>query len=259
MSIIDTLNEISRLSDRASVVNRTVGTFHFDVVTSEGHDSTLRLTENPIESGAAVADHAMLEPKEITLNGVMVGYEQPDFTSRLLGERLAAVKSLPLPLNVRGITAQAESMANRYLSLAQTAAADAPRVLAPFLPDYAKSAADTSDTLDRVGKAYNALLGLQKSGEPVEVQTGLRLYQNMMLTNIGIMQLHDGSAEFTLTLREIFIVESQTAQGLHPDMKNSTQKKAQLGKTQPKNAISSNEKSSFFHAAVKEAKKLMGG
>ncbi|WP_338016220.1 phage baseplate protein, partial [Yersinia pestis] len=153
MSTIDTLNEISRLSDRASVVNRTVGTFHFDVVTSETHASTLRLTENPIESGAAVADHAVLEPKEITLNGVMVGYEQPDFTNRLLGGRLAGMKSLPLPLNVRGITAQAENMANRYLSLAKTAVEDAPRVLAPFLPDYARSAADTSDTLDRVGKA----------------------------------------------------------------------------------------------------------
>ncbi len=52
----------------------------------------------------------------------------------------------------------------------------------------------------------------------------------MMLVNIGIMQLYDGSAEFTLTLREIFIVESQTAQGLHPDLKKSAAKKTQLGK-----------------------------
>lgn len=255
MSTIDTLNEISRLSDRASVVNRTVGTFHFDVVTSETHASTLRLTENPIESGAAVADHAVLEPKEITLNGVMVGYEQPDFTNRLLGGRLAGMKSLPLPLNVRGITAQAESMANRYLSLAKTAVEDAPRVLAPFLPDYARSVADTSDTLDRVGKAYNALLGLQKSGETVNVQTGVRLYPNMMLINIGITQIYDGSAEFTLTLREIFIVASQTAQGLHPDLKKSSQKKTQLGKTQPKATAESSDKKS----AIKSISSWLGG
>ncbi len=73
MSILDTFPAAGMLAERASVVNRAVGTFHFDVVTSEGHDSTLRLTENPIESGAAVADHAVLEPKEITINGVMVG------------------------------------------------------------------------------------------------------------------------------------------------------------------------------------------
>ncbi|BEO24293.1 hypothetical protein SMQC20_28770 [Serratia marcescens] len=255
MSILDTFPAAGMLAERASVVNRAVGTFHFDVVTSEGHDSTLRLTENPIESGAAVADHAVLEPKEITINGVMVGYEPPDFANRLLGGRLTAVKALPLPLSIRAVTVQAESLASRALSLVQLAKEEVPRALAPFLPDYGKSAADASSTLDRVGKAYNALLGLQKSGAPVDVQTGLRQYRNMMLVNIGIMQLYDGSAEFTLTLREIFIVESQTAQGLHPDLKKSAAKKTQLGKTQPKASAAGNDKKS----AIKTIAGWLGG
>lgn len=269
MTVIDTLNDISGLAERASVVNRTVGTFHFDVVTSENHNSTLRLTENPIESGAAIADHAILEPKEITINGVMVGYEPPDFTNQLLGGRLAKMKLLPLPLNVRGVTAQAESMANRYFSLAKIAIEDTPRALAPFLPDYAKSAVDASTTLDRVGKAYEALLGLQKSGEATVVQTGMRLYKNMMLVNIGITQMYDGSAEFTLTLREIFIVASQTAQGLHADLKKTSQKKTQLGKTQPQNVVGGKGKASaiyvdgkglsgYIEKGVEKAKSLFG-
>ncbi|MDE9519993.1 hypothetical protein KKJ17_20425, partial [Xenorhabdus bovienii] len=42
------------------------------------------------------------------------------------------------------------------------------------------------------------------------------------------------SAEFNLTLREIFIVETQTAKGLHPNIKKSSPKKKSMGKTQPK-------------------------
>ncbi|WP_338015753.1 phage baseplate protein, partial [Yersinia pestis] len=92
-------------------------------------------------------------------------------------------------------------------------------------------------------------------GETVDVQTGVRLYPNMMLVNIGITQIYDGSAEFTLTLREIFIVASQTAQGLHPDLKKSSQKKTQLGKTQPKATAESNDKKS----AIKSISSWLGG
>lgn len=224
----------SLATDRADIITRAVGTFHFDVVTTESHDSTLRLTENPIESGAAVADHAVLEPKEITLNGVMVGYAAPSHVGERLGTALTKIKSLPIPIEIRAITAQAESMANRYLAQARDLMEEQPRALAPFLPDYRPKAADASATLDRVGKAYDTLLTLQKSGEPVEVQTGVKRYKNMMLTQIGITQTHDGAAEFTLTLREVFIVETQTAQGLHPDLQKSAPKTVNLGKTQPK-------------------------
>ncbi|WP_350305173.1 phage baseplate protein [Photorhabdus viridis] len=64
----------------ASVITRSIGEFQFDCVTIENHESSLRITENPIESGVAIADHAVLEPKEITITGVMVGYEPPQYS-----------------------------------------------------------------------------------------------------------------------------------------------------------------------------------
>lgn len=239
------------LTDRASVVSRAVGTFHFDAVTGEGHESSLRITENPIESGAAVADHAILEPKEITITGVLVGYEPPSFVSDFIGSPLAAVKDLPLSLDIKAVTAQAESMVNRYIGVAKGVIDNAPRVLAPFLPEYLKPDKDTAATLDRVGRGFEQLLALQKSGEPTDVHTGLRLYKNMMLKNISVTQMYDGSAEFSLTLREIFIVESQTAQGIHPDVKKSAPTTTQMGKTQPKNisgsGSSGEDKQSMIH------------
>ncbi|MDE9536876.1 phage baseplate protein [Xenorhabdus bovienii] len=224
---------------RASVITRSIGEFQFDCVVIENHSSNLRITENPIESGAAIADHAVLEPKEITIAGIMVGYQPPQHFNKLIGGNLsAAMDKYPLPIEIRAMTKQAESMVNRYMSMGESMLEQIGynRPLAPWLPNRNGLAEDSSQTLDRVGKAYNDLLNLQKSGETITVQTGLKQYKNMMLVSISITQMNDGSAEFNLTLREIFIVETQTAKGLHPNIKKSAPKKKIMGKTQPKQA-----------------------
>lgn len=62
------------------VTSRKIGTFRLDATEQENNKSTLRTTKNPIESGANVADHAVLEPKQITIKGKIVAYEPPSFT-----------------------------------------------------------------------------------------------------------------------------------------------------------------------------------
>ncbi|MDF7679109.1 hypothetical protein PT300_00125 [Enterobacteriaceae bacterium ESL0689] len=76
----------------------------------------------------------------------------------------------------------------------------------------------------------------------------------MMILSLSVTQMYDGSAEFTLTLREIFIVESQKARGIHPDVKSSSPAKKNLGKTQPKEVSQSGIK-----MIGKELKSMMGG
>ncbi|CDH01830.1 phage baseplate protein [Xenorhabdus bovienii] len=191
---------------RASVITRSIGEFQFDCVVIENHSSNLRITENPIESGAAIADHAVLEPKEITIAGIMVGYQPPQHFNKLIGGDLsAAMDKYPLPIEIRAMTKQAESMVNRYISMGESMLEQIGynRPLAPWLPNRNGLAEDSSQTLDRVGKAYNDLLNLQKSGEPITVMTGLKQYKNMMLVSISVTQMNEGSAEFSLTLREI--------------------------------------------------------
>ncbi|MBD2796052.1 hypothetical protein ID856_05795 [Xenorhabdus sp. 18] len=229
---------------RASVITRSIGEFQFDCVVIENHNSNLRITENPIESGASIADHAILEPKEIAMAGIMVGYQPPQHFRRLIGGDLSVMDRFPIPLEIRAMTRQAESMVNRYLSSAESILEQVGynRPLAPWLPSYKGRANDRSQTLDRIGTAYNDLLNLQKSGEPITVQTGLKQYNNMMLVSISITQMNDGSAEFNLTLREIFIVETQTAQGLMPSPKHAPSKKV-MGKTQPKPVPNDGKKS----------------
>lgn len=221
-------------SRRATVVTRSIGEFELDAVTVEGHESSMRLTENPVESGADIADHAILEPKEITVTGVMVGYEPPQHFKNMLGNDLAFMDEYPMPMEIRASTRQAEAMYNQIVGQAQDIKAQVGKVLAPWYPEAAGMANDSSPSLDRVGKAYEDLLSIQKKGEPITVQTGIRQYENMMIVSISTTQQYDGSAEFSLTLREIFIVESQKAQGIHPDVKASSPTKKNMGKTQPK-------------------------
>ncbi|HCD1107531.1 hypothetical protein B5724_00205 [Morganella morganii] len=221
-------------SRRATVVTRSIGEFELDAVTVEGHESNMRLTENPVESGADIADHAILEPKEITVTGVMVGYEPPQHFKNMLGNDLAFMDEYPIPMEIRASTRQAEAMYNQIVGQAQDIKAQVGKVLAPWYPEAAGMANDSSPSLDRVGKAYEDLLSIQKKGEPITVQTGIKQYENMLIVSIGVTQQYDGSAEFSLTLREIFIVESQKAQGIHPDVKASSPTKKNMGKTQPK-------------------------
>jgi hypothetical protein len=51
-----------------SVYLRTdVGGYIFDAMLSLQHESTLEITQHPVQSGAAVSDHAYLNPRKLTL------------------------------------------------------------------------------------------------------------------------------------------------------------------------------------------------
>ena len=72
----------------------------------------------------------------------------------------------------------------------------------------------TTDNLTRSNAAYNALIQLQELREPIEVQTKLKLYENMIITGISTSQDKDTSriVRMTIGLEEVFITESEVVQ-----------------------------------------------
>lgn len=52
----------------AILFNSAIGPIPVSVVIRESHTSSLGITENPIESGAKVTDHAYVEPKKVSLD-----------------------------------------------------------------------------------------------------------------------------------------------------------------------------------------------
>ncbi|MDF7667453.1 hypothetical protein PT273_06300 [Orbaceae bacterium ESL0727] len=197
--------------------------FSLDINTVEQHASKLRPTANPVQQGANIADHVLLEPKEITITGIVVGYEPVNFSiENFTGYHFS---EYPLPMSIKTVTAQAENRVNQFAAYYQTGEKVMNQIIADFLPTY-QAPRLNNVSADRIADAYSQLLAIQRSGEPVTLQTNLRQYKNMLLTSVGLTQQKKSAAEFVLTFGEIFIVQTKTASGLKVKSKN-------LGKTQP--------------------------
>lgn len=164
----------------------------------------------------------------------MVGYNRPPKLS--LNSFGFDLPDFPLPFDVSPITDQALEVANDFIGMGLSGSTgQVINIAADFLPNFQTPLADFSGG-DRIKNALDNLLSLQRSGEPVTVTTHSKLYENMMITSIVLDQDKEFSGNFSITFREIFIVESQIGSGLSvegSDMPKQTSK-GNAGNTQPK-------------------------
>ena len=227
---------LNKSSSNTGLIICEAGTFSLDINTVEQHTSKLRVTENPIENGANIADYAVLDPKEVTVNGIVVSYETKQ--NSIMDSITASIDKLlgvgdseyPLPMKIRTITEQAEKKLRQYYeSHYQTIEKTVNNAVADFIPEFQTPSFNNLSS-DRISDAHEKLLAIQRSGEPVTLQTNSRQYKNMVITSVGLTQKQNTVGEFIITFREIFIVETQIANGF----KMQKPKVRNLGKTQPK-------------------------
>lgn len=162
---------------------RNLGGLSFDAVFEETHEATLVVTDNPVETGVVVSDHAYMSPLKLTVS--------------------AGVSDTPL-------------------SIWDTTGGDGADYFA-----YAEGEDPFASDTSRSKKAFELLTELQKAAEPFSVQTGLKLYENMVCTTIRTSQDKDTSnvLVFTAELREVIIVSTQTVT-YPPRAKGATARKA---------------------------------
>lgn len=143
---------------------KSIGGIELDAVLSETHNNQIRLTKNPVELGADITDHAVIEPKRINI--------------------IAQVSDTPLG------TAAFGQIVDLVTGLFGTS---------------------TSQNITRSNAAYNAMVQLMEEREPIEVQTKLVLYENMVITGLTTTQDKNSSriVLMNLTLEEVLITESQ--------------------------------------------------
>ena len=143
---------------------KSIGGIQLDAVITETHNNQVRLTKNPVELGADITDHAIVEPKKINI--------------------LAQVSDTPLGLAALGQIV--DTVSGLFGS-------------------------STSQNITRSNAAYNAMVQLMELREPIEVQTKLKLYSNMVITNITTTQDKNSSrvALMNITLEEVLISESK--------------------------------------------------
>jgi hypothetical protein len=140
------------LNQQQVAIIRTMGGLVFDAVFEETHEADLEVTDNPVETGVVVSDHAFMKPLRVKIS--------------------AGVSDTPLAV----VTDD------------------------PFASDAGRSR-----------RAFELLTELQKRAEPFDLQTGLKLYENMVCTSIRTSQDKDSSGAllFTAELREVIIVYTQ--------------------------------------------------
>lgn len=140
------------LNQQQVAIIRSMGGLVFDAVFEETHEADLEVTDNPVETGVVVSDHAFMKPLRVKIS--------------------AGVSDTPL-----------------------AAVTDD-----PFASDAGRSR-----------RAFELLTELQKRAEPFDLQTGLKLYENMICTSIRTSQDKDSSGAllFTAELREVIIVYTQ--------------------------------------------------
>ncbi len=147
--------------------NKQIGDITLDAVISETTSSTVRITKNPVELGADINDHAIIEPKEYTLEGVVTD-------SPLFG--LGVISNIGNTFTQSGFFGSS-----------------------------------SEDSRTRSQSAYDALIALQEAREPINIQTGLKQYNNMLISNISVTQNKDNSKAifFTAKITEIIIASTK--------------------------------------------------
>ncbi len=152
-------------------VKKSIGGISLDAVISEAHNTVVRKTTNPVELGADITDHAIIEPDKINI--------------------IAEVSDTPLGAAAIG------QIVDLITGLFGTS---------------------TSNDITRSNAAYNTMVQLQKAREPIDVQTKLKLYQNMLITSITNVQDKTSSriVNMNIALEEVLITQSEIIQ-LEPE------------------------------------------
>jgi len=146
---------------------KSIGGIQLDAVLSESHTNEVSLTNNPVELGADITDHAIIQPKKVNV--------------------VAQVSDTPLGVAAFG---QIVDLVTGLFG------------------------SSTSENLTRSNAAYNAIIQLQEAREPIELQTRLKLYTNMVITNVRVTQDKNTSriVRINMDLQEVLITESEIVQ-----------------------------------------------
>lgn len=161
----------------------------FDAILSETHNNKAVLTKNPVEDGASISDHIVIDPVQIVIVAIV---SDTQLTSSSVG---AAA-------NLLGLTGAAEFEAARAAIAVATTGAS--------LLNRFSSSEETIASISK--KAYADLEVLFRAGKPLTVSTKLRLYDNMFIIGMSTAQDVDMSSavEVSITLEQAIIVYTET-------------------------------------------------
>ena len=183
----------------------------FDIPTGESLTSKVNVSKNYMENGDVINDHAINEPDEITLSGLVgeLVFRKPqgiEGALNTLTSRLGAVNAYLGPFT-QGATQKAALIASQAAYVANQAKAIAKR--AQGVVDFFQGE-DASLTLQQ--KAYLEITALQKTHQLVSVATPWTVHYNMLIVSVNPSQDESSNdyTTFSVVLQEMRFTDIET-------------------------------------------------
>jgi hypothetical protein len=206
MASIGQVNASAQLGTDTILVRpkRQFGQFTADVVIREVHTDVLEITDQPVEQGASIADHAYKKPAELVIemmwsNSPQNGYPPPAIPGPAQEVTTVITDAL------QGLAGPLDAIASEVRQVVQLATPSPPQPMQ-------LSANFAGAGVDQVREVSAKLLELQQSRIPFDVVTGKRAYTNMLVRTL--MQTTDKETEnslhITATLRQVIIAQTVT-------------------------------------------------
>lgn len=201
----------------------------FDASLSETHERQADITDNEIEDGSNVSDHARLRPLKLTLNAII-----SDAPVTLLGAVTGA--GLSAASQLANNAAGGGTLGN----IAGTATGLGGGTLAGLLTGSPRNPAD----------GWKLLEDVWRKRVPFTVITALQKYENMLIENLNAPRSASvgKSLEFTVVLKQVTIISSavvKVAAFKVADDALGGQSKTELGKQAGKETTTKNQSVAF--------------
>lgn len=191
-----------------------------DASLSENHNSTCKVTRNPIEDGSNISDHVIIDPISLSIEGII-----SDSPLSIKAAIVGVVAGIPSAI-FGGVAGAAGTALTAFMGNKLIAESAKPSIT-----------------------AYQALSNVQRDKVLISVTTGLRQYKDMILENLTVPRTAQNSKSFRFsgTLTNVVIVTSKIGfipkSALKEGVKNRAQEKSKLGGKGAKDASDKVEKS----------------
>jgi hypothetical protein len=176
----------------------------FDLVVSEGHESTSEVTEHPVERGSNIADHVRQNPQGLTLELYVTNTPIED-----LGRGAISILQIDVPTYTPPLAPTPGALFSAAENGINQAIRGNPGPVKAQVLGF-------PSPFDRVKEVHDALLDLWKNGITSSVVTSVMTYDTMVLTRINMPRTEPGGATFNLDLKQIRTVTTASVAAPKP-------------------------------------------
>ena len=171
--------------------NWTIGGMAFDGIMRTDHQSSVRATQYPVQTGVVMTDHAIVEPAELTIeimmtdaanDTLMSGGNVENFIAAGVGNILGdtAGKAVKTAIKVKNTINQLQGLADKAQSLSKQNTS-----LSSLLSELSGSSLVAQPGNSRSIEAWGALKKMQMERSTLTVVTRLQTYENMIIEELS--------------------------------------------------------------------------